>query len=139
MFAKRNVKFERVNQVKHPEHVEVNTRVSEYLRKYGSGKIDALPTDNRPEITDNRSDEEKLNDDFLPEMGTDPVDVMMMLDEHSDKLKAAVEEIELTKKQRVQFENAVKVLDDPNSSLEARQDAYRILSELEKKGKVSAK
>lgn len=138
MFKKIEGSFEKNSGVKHPDYESRNTRVSEYLRKYGQGKMEKIPTDTRPQVNDPRTVDEMLDDNnFEPSMATDDLDVMLELDSMKDRYNDAVEEINLTKSQKLKFDNAVKVLKDQNSSNDARLDAYRILDELEKQGKIS--
>ena len=130
-------KFEHNSGVLHPEHEERNTRVSEYLRKYGQGKIDSMPTDNRPVVNDNRSVDEMLEDnDITNHMATDQLDAFMELDRKKADFEAAFKDIELTQKQRQKFDAAVKVLNDRNASYEQIKDAERILNELTEAKKV---
>lgn len=129
--------FEVNSGVLHPEHESRNTRVSEYLRKYGQGKIDNLPQDNRPEVIDSRTVDEKLDDGpLMPGLGTDELDVMAELSRMKDKWNNAVTDIETTKKDKQKFDAAVKVINDKNASYQQQRDAFRILEELEKKGKI---
>jgi hypothetical protein len=128
--------FEKNSGINHPDYESRNTTVSEYLRKYGTGRIDELPKDTRPEIVDDRPDDEKINDEFVDGLGTDELDVMMMLNENAERFKKARIALEEDEKKRVSFDNAVKVLNDPNSSEDAKRDALRILEKLEKAGKV---
>lgn len=138
MFEKRKCRFEKNSGLRHKEFESRNTRVSEYLMKYGQGKIDSLPQDTRSEVSDPRSENEMLEqgDDFP--LGTEELDVLIKLQESAADFEAAFAEIELTKNQRVKFENAMKVLKDENASLDAKRDAYSILDELKSKGKISS-
>lgn len=139
MFSRNvNTTFEKNSGIPHPEHEVRNTRVSEYLRKYGQGKIDSLPTDNRPMVNDTRSTDEKLDHpDVTDRFGADPLDVMMELDRKKEDFEKAFEEIELTSKQKERFDAAKKVLENPNSSYEQKSDAHRILEELQESKKVT--
>lgn len=130
--------FEVVSPDKHKEYQVRNTRVSEYLRKYGQGKIDSLPTDSRPVVIDPRSDDDKLsNNDKLDHMSNDELDVLTMYQDKLSDFEAAISEIKLTQKQKEQFDAAAKVLNDKNASYEQKADAYRILQELEEQHKVT--
>lgn len=131
--------FDRVSQVEHPEHETRMTRVSEYLRKYGMGKIDAIPTDTRAVVNDPRTPDEMLDnpDKVTSALNAEPLDVLLELQNKSADYKKALEEIELTKKQKSDFDAAVKVLNDPNSSDEAKYDAHRILEELYQAKKIT--
>lgn len=138
MFKRIEPIAENNSDLDHPEHQTTNTRVSEYMRKYGQGKIDVMPTDPRPEVSDPRDVDDMLNgDDFEPALGTDELDVMMQLDQMRDKYNAAVADIQATEKQKSQFDEAIKVIKDSNSSYEQVSHAYAILEELERKGKIS--
>lgn len=136
-FVPRPVVYEPNDGILHSEHESRDTRVSEYLRKYGQGKIDVMPTDNRPQVVDDRSDDEKISDPFVPSLGTDELDVFQQLEANREKFQAAQADIDMTKKDRVRFDNAIKIINDNNASIDAQRDAYRILEELERKGKVS--
>lgn len=127
-----------LSDVRHAEYQNVNTRVSEYLLKYGQGKIDVMPTDNRPEVTDDRSVDQML-DDETPEfdISSDELDVLLEFQKNADKFEQARLAIESSEKDKTAFENAMKVLNDPNSSDEAKRDSYRILDKLKQQGKVT--
>lgn len=127
-----------VDQRLHPEHETRNTRVSEYLRKYGQGKIDSLPKDNRPEVTDERDTDSMLDgSSIVDRLDADQLDVMLELDAMADRYQAALADMELTQKQKSKFDKAIKVLQDKNASYEQRMDANRILDELEKTQKMT--
>lgn len=118
----------------HPEHQTFDTTVSYYLRKYGTGQLESLPFDNRREINDDRTPDQMLADDGLVDgLGTDDLDIMMELERKREDFENAFQEIELTQKQKLKFDKAMKILKDPNSSVELRQDAYSILDELKDK------
>lgn len=127
-----------LSDVRHAEYQNVNTRVSEYLLKYGQGKIDAMPTDNRPEVSDDRTVDQML-DDETPEfdISSDELDVLLEFQKNADKFEQARLAIESSEKDKTAFENAMKVLNDPNSSDEAKRDSYRILDKLKQQGKVT--
>lgn len=129
--------YRKIDVTPHKDYESRDTRVSEYLRKYGTGKIDEMPNDTRAEIKDNRSVDEQLADGFEPSLGTDDLDVLMELDKAREHYEAALADIELTKQQKADFDKAIKVLKDSNSSIEMKEDAYRILRDLESKGKVT--
>lgn len=121
----------------HEDYEVVQTRVSDYLRRYGTGQIEAMPQDTRPEIHDERLVDEMLNSDqFEPGLGTDQLDIIMEIEKNRSKFEAAIAEMELTQKQREEFDAAVKILNDANSSVNAREDAYKLLRELEQSGKL---
>lgn len=137
-FKRRAPKYESNSGVEHPEFEKRNTRVSEYLRKYGQGKIDTLPTDTRSEVKDERSVDEMLEvDDVTNRMDTEQLDALLEMQAKADDFEAAFKDIELTKTQKQQFDKAVSVLKDKNASYELVSDAYRILEELENKHKVT--
>lgn len=123
--------------VEHPEHQSVNTSVAEMYRKYGAGKIDSMPTDPRPEIQDNRSEDEMLNDDHPePGMAYDVLDAIQDLNRYRQKYESAVADIKATEKQKKAFDGAIATLNDPNASYKATQEALEVLDELEKLGKI---
>lgn len=136
MFKREKPIFEKNARCEHEEHQATNTRVSEYLRKYGQGKIDTMPTDSRPEINDPRDTDDMLNDEFVDNLGTDELDVMMELDRMKERFQAAEADISATQKQKELFENAVKTINDTNSSANQKREAYAVLEELERKGKI---
>lgn len=121
----------------HPEYEIKETRVSDYLRKYGTGHIEDLPSSSAPEVVDERSVSEMLDSEFEPHMSTESVDIFMEIDRNKDKFEAAIKELELTKTQKEKFDSAVKVLNDPNSSLDSKREAYSILEELQASGKIT--
>lgn len=131
--------FESVSRDVHPEHQTRNTRVSEYLRKYGQGRIDSMPTDNRPLVTDNRSVDEMLSDPdkLTSSLGTDELDVLVEMQQKADDFEAAFKDIELTRKQKEKFDAAIRVLRDKNASYDQLSDASRIIEELEQAKKVT--
>lgn len=138
MFQRCKPVYENLDPVPHEEYEVRDTRVSEYLRKYGTGKIDALPTDTRPEIHDPRDVDQMLDEcDVTDSLGCDELDALTRLQDAADQFKNASEQIELTQKQREKFDKAVEVLQDSNASVEQKQDAYRILEELERQGKIT--
>lgn len=138
MFKRIKPVFENVGQnLPHEDYEVVQTRVSDYLRKYGSGQIESMPQDTRAEIHDERSVDEMLDDErFEPGLGTDQLDIIMEIDKNRKRFEDAINEMELTKKQRDEFDAAVKILNDANSSVQAREDAYKLLQELEQSGKL---
>lgn len=139
MFERRPVVYEVISQVEHPEKQNVNTSVAEYLRKYGTGKIDAMPTDPRPEVSDPRSEEEMLADGFEPGLGTDELDVLQQINENLERFQKAREAIEMNQKQRERFDRALAILKDPNSIQANRSEALAILEEMTEEGYVKMK
>lgn len=128
------LQFNKCSSKIHPEHQTFDTSVSYYLRKYGTGQLEQLPFDNRREINDERTPDQMLNDDGLVDgLGTDDLDIMMELERKREDFENAFQEIELTQKQKQKFDKAMKILKDPNSNVELRQDAYAILDELKDK------
>lgn len=138
MFARnvRTVIGENNNGVPHKELQHVNTRVSEYLRKYGQGKLDKMPTTNAPEVKDDRSVDQML-DEPLMAPGTDPVEVLSKIQEMLPKYQAARDAIAQNQKDRDAFDKAVKVLQDKNSEFEEKRRAMLVLDELRESGKVT--
>lgn len=136
MYAKVEPIAENNSTLEHEEYQVTNTRVSEYLRKYGQGKIDVMPQDSRPEVNDDREVNEMLDEDFTPGLGTDELDVMAKMDAMKERFENAVADIKATEKQKAEFDEAVKVLKDPNSSSDSRYHAMSILEDLENKGKI---
>lgn len=134
-----NYAFEEVIQQKHKEHETRNTRVSEYLRKYGTGRIDMMPTDRRPEIKDNRTSDEMLTDvdKLTNNLGTEELDVLLEMQNKREDFESAFADIELTNKQKEQYDAAMKILNDKNSSYEEQVNAVAILEELKAAEKVT--
>lgn len=137
MYSKVKPVFETNSGLDHPEAQAVNTRVSEYLRKYGQGKIDELPKDSRPVVNDDREASDMLDDDFVDGIGTDELDVLAQLDNMKERISVAQADLKATERQKEMFENACKVLNDPNSSTSERVHAMNTLDDLEKKGKIT--
>lgn len=130
-----NHSFEIVDGTPHPDYEVHETSVAEYFRKYSVGKTDNMPTDPRPECPpDERSETEMLEDDsVINTLGCDDLDVLQEINDNSEKFKAALEDIELTKTQRKQFEEATAIIDDPNASLSQKREAYAVLESLNEK------
>lgn len=120
----------------HPEYEIRETRVSDYLRKYGTGHIEDLPTSSAPEISDNRSVEQML-DEPEPHMSAETVDILMEIERNKERFDNAIDELELTTAQKKQFDDAVEAINDPNAPADRRIEAYRVLEDLEKKGKIA--
>lgn len=138
MFKRVKPTYEHNSGVDHPDKQCINTRVSEYLRKYGTGQLEKLPTDTRQEIKDDRSDDEKLAEGRLvPGLGTDALDVMMEMDRQRERLAEIESAIDETSADFKKFQKAKSILDNPNASDDAKYDAYRIIAELENKGRVT--
>lgn len=135
MFKKiQNLSYEVVDPTPHPEFESRNTSVSEYFRKYALGKTDQMPQDMRPEVSDDRSSDEMLEDDSkINHMGCDDLDVLQEMNDNAEKFEEALKDIELTKKQRQMFEDATKILNDPNTSLDQKKEAYAVLEEINDK------
>lgn len=120
----------------HPEHQNRDTTVSSYLMKYGQGKIDEFPSDTRPEIKDNRSVDEMLDEGDPFGLGTEELDVLTALQDSADKWMNVRSEAIQNEKDREKFDNAVKVLNDPNATLDAKRDAYAIIEKLDRDQKL---
>lgn len=134
MFKKRQCTCEHVNSVRHPEFESHNTSVAEYFRKYSVGKVDMMPTDPRPEVSDQRTETEMLDDDSkINYLGCDDLDALQEMSDNIENFKKAFAEIELTKAQRERFVEATRILDDPNSSMDKKKEAYEMLEELNDK------
>lgn len=137
MFDREKPVFEKNDGVLHPEHQSVSTRVSDYLIKYGQGKLDKMPNDTRQEIQDDRTVDQMLEDDDPTlAIGTEELDVLLASQEAAERFEKAQLDIKATQAQRVKFDNAVAVLQDKNASADARRSAYAILAKLEKDGKL---
>ena len=120
----------------HPEHQNRDTTVSSYLMKYGQGKIDEFPSDTRPEIKDNRTTDEMLEEGDPFGLGTEELDVLTALQDAADKWQNVRSEAIQNQKDRDKFDRAIKVLSDNNASLEAMRDAYAIIEKLDRDGKL---
>lgn len=137
MFARniRDTKGERNDGVPHKELQHVNTRISEYLRKYGQGKMDKMPSNNHPEVTDDRTVDQML-DDPIEAPGTDPVEVLAKLQAMIPKYLEAKDAIAQNEKDRHAFDEAIKILQDHNSQFEDKRKAMMVLEELKSEGKI---
>lgn len=136
MYARRKPVCEKTTQVPHPEYEIKETKVSDYLRKYGTGKLEDLPTSSRPEITDNRSVDQML-DDPCESMATETIDVLAEIERNRESFVKAIMDVKATAKQRKQFDDAIKVLQDENAPYERKREAYAILDDLERQGKLT--
>lgn len=125
--------------VMHPEHQEINTRVSHYLRQYATGKISEFPTNG---LIQNRELPEGLRKDLLnrnlplPEMGTDPVEIMDYLNANRERLESLVQEYNLAVSDQQEYDSAMAVVNDPNSTPEQIANAVRKLESIEKKARA---
>ena len=139
MFKKCKPEYEKLSSIPHPDYEVRDTRVSDYLRKYGQGKLEVMPQDNRPEVHDDRTEEEMLNSpqSAVDTFGADALDVMQEIENNRERFEAMETAIEMTKTERQKFDNAVKVINDPNSSESQKLAAIRVLDDLEAKGKVT--
>ena len=126
-------------QNNHPEYEIRETRVSDYLRRYGTGHIEDLPQNTAPEITDDRTVDEMLSDEFVPHMSTETVDIMMEIEDNKERFEKAAQEIEMTDAARKKFDAAMAVINNPNSSLESKREAYSILDNLVADGYARAR
>lgn len=135
MFAHKNlVTGEKLDKTRHEDYESVNTSVAEYFRKYAVGKSDKMPTDPRIPIEDNRSNDEKIDDDsMINHLSCDDLDALSEMERNREKFEHALKDIELTQKQSEIFQNAVAVLDNPNSTPEQRREAYLDLEEIHDK------
>lgn len=134
MFKRKKTAKVEVDSTPHPDFEQVNTSVSEYFRKYAHGKIENLPQDSRPEVADDRTSDEMLNDDSkMNHMSCDDLDVLQEYEMHREDFENAIKDIELTKAQAKAFKDACDVLDNPNSSLQQKKEAYEVLEELRDK------
>lgn len=140
MIPKTKLQYEEVDSTKHLEHQERNTRVSEYLKKYGVGKLEDLPTDKRPTITDERSVDEMLDDvrgGMVDLLSFDELDALSEFNSRKEEFEKMRAEIELTEKQSLTFDRAMSVLNSANASRDDKQEALAVLEELQKSGKVT--
>lgn len=135
MFARRKFCTGEVHDnTRHPDFEQVNTSVAEYFRKYAVGKSDKMPTDPRPEVTDGRDESEMIDDDSkINHLGCDDLDALAEMEANQQKFEAALKDIELTKQQAEVFKHAVDVLNDSNSTADAKREAYQDLEELHEK------
>lgn len=137
MFKRIKPVFEHCTNYKHPEAQNVDTRVSEYLRKYGQGKIDDLPQDRRAVVTDERTVEQMLDDDArVDHMAFDELDAISELASKREAFLKARDEIEMNKKDIEAADAAMKIIDDPNSSESKKLEACAVLDELIESGKA---
>lgn len=140
MIPKTKNMYEKVDDTKHLEHQERNTRVSEYLKKYGVGKLEDLPTDNRPTITDERTVDEMLDDERggkVDLLAFDELDALSEFNSRKEEFEKMRAEIDLTEKQSLSFDRAMSVLNSANASRDDKQEALAVLEELQKSGKVT--
>lgn len=131
-FVKRTPELEKVSQLRHPDFKFTETRVSEFLRLYGSGKIQNLPEDPRPEVVDNRSTDEMLADPFQPTMATEPVEVLAMFQEKAADFQKAIDDALLTAKDAQRKDELLEVLNS-STSFDEKQEALEELEEIKKR------
>ena len=109
----------------HPEYEIRDTRPSDFLRKYGQGKLEDLPKTSAPEIVDNRTVDQML-DEPVEHMSTESIDVLMEIEANRDKFDQALKTIELTESARKRYDDALSVINNPNSSPSAKTEAYNL-------------
>lgn len=131
--------YEENSGVEHPEHQVINTRVSHYMRLYATGKISEFPTNGlreNPELPEGLR-KDLLNRNLpLPEHGTDPVEIMDYLNSNRDRLESLVQDYNLAISDRQRYDNAMSVINDPNSTPEQISVAVRMLESIEKKARA---
>ena len=136
-FLRREKVFQVLDDTPHPKFVEKNTSVSEYLRKYGQGKVENLPQDSRTEVEDNRSVDEMLEDDAsLDSMATEELDVILELERKSQDFDAMRKDIDDTESAKKEFDEAVRVIKSPQSLPTEKKQAYDVIDALVEEGKV---
>lgn len=118
---------------KHKDFEIKETRVSDYLRRYGTGHIEDVPQNTAPEVRDDRTVEQMLEEPFVEHLSTEPVDVIMLIDANRERFEKAFKELELTKTQHKRFKDALSVINNPNASHDSKREAYSILEELSDK------
>lgn len=145
----------------HPEYEIKETRVSDYLRRYGTGHIDDVPQNRAPEVAnervttamdtilDKKANEvarskafEVLNeetDGFVPHMSTETVDVLEEIEANKERFEKALKDIELTKTASKRYRDALSVINNPNASTDAKREAYSILNGLVADGYARAR
>lgn len=127
---------EKNSGINHPEYEVRETRVSDYLRRYGTGKIEDLPTTSAPEVHDDRTVDEMLDSEFEPSLGTETVDVLMEIERNKERFEKAAAAIEASKTDKKRFDDAISVLRDGDAPYARKVEAYQILQELEDKGMI---
>lgn len=138
MYSRFKPVFESVSDDLHPEYEIKSTRPSDYLRKYGTGKLEDLPQSSAPEVVDGRNVEQMLEDPAgLDHMSTETVDILMEIEANKDKFAAALQARDLSARDKEDFDAAVAVLNDPNSSADRKREAFSILEELYHDGKIT--
>lgn len=134
-FVNRAPQLERVSKQPHPDFQFVETRVSEFLRLYGSGKIQNLPEDPRPEVQDNRSTDEMLADPFQPTMATEEVEILAMFQEKAEDFEKAMQDAILTHKDQERAEELLNILKN-STDFEEKQSAYDELEEIKSRSRA---
>jgi len=131
--------FERNNGAEHPEHQDVNTRVSHYMRLYATGKMQDFP---RTGMVENRELDEGLRKDLLnrnlplPEVGTDPVEVLDFLNKNRQRFDDLVKDYNLAIDDKKAYDDAMAVLDDDNAEVEKKHKAIRVLEAIREKARA---
>jgi hypothetical protein len=125
--------------VEHPEHQVINTRVSHYLRLYATGKINEFPTNGlaeNPELPqDLRND--LLNRNLpLPEIGTDPVEVMDYLAKNRSHYEDLIKDYNLCLSDKEKYDEAMSVINSKDASPEAIDQAVRVLEAIKEKARA---
>lgn len=145
----------------HAEYEIKETRVSDFLRRYGTGHIEDVPQNKAPEISnervssamdtilDKKANEverskafEVLNEEtegFIPSMATETIDVLAEIEANKERFEKAFNEIELTKTASKKYKDALSVINNPNAPLDAKREAYATLDSLITNGYARAR
>lgn len=125
------------SDIEHKEKQNVDTSVAHMFEKFRTGRIEDLPTTRVPEMPeDTRTDEEMLNDDFTPGLGTDPIELMNRYAALRESLEKDFAEFKSKKKDQKKYKDALSVIDNPQSTPEARARAYQTLDALRKNARA---
>lgn len=136
----------------HSDYEIKETRVSDYLRRYGTGHIDDVPQTKAPEVSnervssamdiilDKKANEverskafEVLNeetDGFVPHMSTETIDVLAEIEANKERFENALKDIQLTKTASKRYNDALAVVNNPNAPLDSKREAYSVLESL---------
>lgn len=126
--------FERNSKLPHAKFERRETRVSEFMRLYSTGKLENIPENKTQELPDDpRSEDAMFDDGFCPEFGTEPVEVFQMIEDMKEKYDAAIAEIKDNSKKYKRYKLAMSIFNNPQSSLAQKTQAANVLRELKLK------
>lgn len=123
--------YEAPHRARHAKYERRETRVSEYMRLYSAGKLENIPESKIPTQPDDpRSTDQMLDDAFCPEMATEPVEVMQMIEDRLVDYQKAIAELKSGSAKKRRYSQALSVMKNPQSTEAQKFEAAKVLREL---------